>query len=422
LSASIKPIAREVNLLDYVLLEVIHDAAPTVYTDIFRNGRYFYYSEWRLQTWIEKLGFDDDQAARKRNEFYGDFVQSFPSGKRSLIAHVLEELFPTFRLFKEARGFRGARPNQETSERSKKIYHPDYFPVYFISRVPSSQVSEAEFEQFVQSLQHATTIPEIAAAFRGHLESCEGELKRWYFFHLLLLKISELDEIHACGVAIGIAQVSDTLQPLDIFALNESAKTRAIVFSVVQRLADRPDVNAFLGDLIDNSSSPVFASEVLYFTINRNQNGVLTDYRNIDLQRLQERFREYAKTQFPPGEGPRIFAREASKVLPVLFGWRNTGASGEAEVSEYLIGEIAADPNILGRLAWWFFPSQEGVSAENAISLTKLVNGETILALLQRHEGRIATQGQESEAVERMQNALAAMGNAQANHPPSQPE
>lgn len=407
ISSSIAPIAGEVDVLDYFLLELIRDCAPALYLEIYRNGRFFYYSDWRTQTWLESLGFDKARARARRKEFFDEFITGIPSGKQDFLITILEALFPAFKDYRNARGFNTASPDPDRSEKQKKIYHPDFFPSYFIGRVPSTQFSEAEFAEFFQQVNAQNAVLEVAVVFKKTFELCQPPPKRWYFLRKVSANIGKFDEIRARGIALGIAQAANDVQPDDVFSLGEWSQARAIVFLVAQRLADRAVVTEFLLSILDNSSSDEFSAQILFYCTNRDRNNVLTEWGNVDLDKLRQRFRQILKARFPAGSATALFASGEKRTLSILFGWFNAGDEGTAEVSDYLRTEVEINPALLGKMALWFFPA-EAIGPDNSPALWKLLKPTVVREILARVGDRVTSSGEEEAAVVRMRTALPA--------------
>ena len=233
ISASISPVARDVNLLDFCLLELIRDSVPAIFLEIYRNGRYFYYPTWRVSTWGESLSLDEDEATNRRKAFFESFFEGIPSGKRASVSAILTVLFPVVRQYLEGRNIGRGTPSQDQSEKDKKIYHPDFFPRYFVSRVPSSQFNNAEMESFRGELRKCTTVEECAGIFQRKFSACsQPALKRWHFLDQVNSIVDTLSETEARGVGLGVGQISKDIQRDDLFNVGEWSRARAIIFQV----------------------------------------------------------------------------------------------------------------------------------------------------------------------------------------------
>jgi hypothetical protein len=403
ISASLKPVAREVNVLDFFLLELIRDSMPSLFFEIYQSGRYFYYPTWRVNTWGESLSLDEDEATAKRKLFFDAFFGSIPENKKEFISTIMKKLFPVVRGYlEEKRGFGRAEPNQDVSEKEKKIYHPDFFPRYFVSRVPASQYSDAELEQFTGALQRWKTIEECQREFEEafNLYHQQG-LKRWHFLDRISTVVPELPEIQAQGVGLGIARVSKEIQRDDLFNLGEWSKARAIVFQVAQNLSSSPKVQAFLLEVIQTASSYEFSADIIFFSKNKDKNNILTEWAHVNVDELNAVFIRMLKREFHTGNVLSVMDLPESNALAVLFAWLNSGEEGAGEVNAYLRAEIERKPARLGKLAKWFFP-HEFIVGTNREALFKLLSEGTIKELLDRFGEKTWSSDDERRAVERL--------------------
>jgi hypothetical protein len=76
-SSSIKPVAREVNLFDFIVLQLLWMNSEETIEEIFTNRRYFYYPTWHYERWMEIVHIDRDEARKQRKGFVDGILATF---------------------------------------------------------------------------------------------------------------------------------------------------------------------------------------------------------------------------------------------------------------------------------------------------------------------------------------------------------
>lgn len=214
LTASIGPIADEINLIDFILLEIIRDSAPEIYEAIYTHRRYFYYGSWRTETWIETLHPDQNEANAMRKQFLDDLLQPLDVRKRELITTLLCELFPVVQAYRgDALG--GVAESTE-GKVSRRIYHPAFFARYFIFGVQSGQYGEAEFKEFAYALNRIDQLDPCKDRIISEFRNLPMDSRRrWNFLDLIPAKMEQFHPLQAEALGLAMAELSDQLEPAD---------------------------------------------------------------------------------------------------------------------------------------------------------------------------------------------------------------
>ena len=261
-------------------------------------------------------------------------------------------------------------------------------------------------QQLKDELAKVESIDECGALFVAKFHRYDQPpLKRWHFLDRISTAIKDLSDIQAQGVGVGISRVSKEIPRDDMFNVGEWSKARAIVFEVAEKLAASPIVQDFLNNVVRNSSSYVFSSDIIFFCKNKERNNIVTKWSHIDHAELSKTFVEVLKSDFKTHGPISILDQTSESALAILFGWYNCDPDGPSEVREYLKSEIEAAPSKLGRFIVWFFPHEHFVES-NKDALLKLIDAATILQYLEQFGDNAWSSEQEKQGVQTLKDLL----------------
>lgn len=400
IEACIGPIAKEVNLLDFLVLELVRENAPEIYDQIYQNGRYFYYSRWAFETWGE-MAVDDQRGREERKKFFDSLFKDLERDRMDLVIGLLERPFPVITEWREGGGLPIGTPNERESQRDRRLHHPDFFIRYFALRVPSTHFGEAEFDQFRLEIGKGKTLEECVARFADTFSGMgKSSLKRWHFLDRLADSMDYFGEKEAEGLAIGVAAVSAELER-PLLGLAESDKGAVIIFSVAKRFAKSHKVQRLFENIINRASSHAFAAEILWYCVNREKQHILVDWQNVDLNKLRLCFRNRMRQKYYPGGTASVFDSGREQILPALFEWAKCGEEAKTELREYLSDEFARKPERVGRFLHWMLPSDEFSGPDALAGLEKLFPIKELKDLLNASGDRSFSTDLERETVER---------------------
>lgn len=335
INRSLELIANEVNVLDFIKLELIRDVAPALYGFVFRNPEYFW----------ERLGFEnwsrgaepvDENAARNwRGSRYKQIEESL-STERRMALDLLAELFPSYDSYRKNWK---AKPDLSEAEKNRRIFHPRYFWQYFLLKVPSELYSQADFAAFLASLRNCDE-EEAAIAYGRVFQSLISEdYKRYYFMHLIEMKFDTLNETTQRGLCRGMAKNS-SLWPTDAFELSIAI---TCVQTTMEKTEDAGKRQQLLRDIIQESSSDLF-SLVLFWRLKktyeeRAQKGLGADVENMR-SLLTQQLRAHYLQPNPPSVfeqyGASVFGSGRIEPNQFLFSWQALGDQSTSDAREYL--------------------------------------------------------------------------------------
>ena len=131
---------------------------------------------------------DDKKNAALRSERLNEFLDSFPDTTKRQLMPLLAEIFPAVEQAVRKERFSMAEQSEQAADRGRRIYHPDYFPRYFIHQVPAAMVGRSELTDFINRLNAQRTIDDCIRVFKENINDlAKNPLKRWSFVDNFLL-------------------------------------------------------------------------------------------------------------------------------------------------------------------------------------------------------------------------------------------
>jgi hypothetical protein len=295
----IRPIASEVNPFDFVVLETIRRFFPDIYDYIWKNEQFFGES---TESWKET--FDPDGVRKQREAKFRELQKKLEfAGRESEISNLLWNLFPKY---SESYGpsewqTKKRSVDLEKGESERRIFHPDFFPVYFRYQVPDTVFSEAELNAFVADMNGRNSKEESEKCFALTLSQIpKGSLKRQSFLHRVAGTVARLGDLQAEGLALAIA-INATEYTYDItWTVGEAGAALRTVLEVANRFASSPTLQRLIENAILLSTDDTLGLRVLAWFSEPAKYKISTDFsrldttslKNVFIHRMQNRYNE----------------------------------------------------------------------------------------------------------------------------------
>jgi hypothetical protein len=280
---ALEPVYDEVNLFDMLVLHLVKSISEETYEFIYDNGPVFYDAGLGPKYWEERLSVDDRREAELRKKLISEHFESLTPSVRPQVIELLSTIFPIVRLSVERATFSRKTGSSEEAEAQKRIYHPDYFPRYFIHQVPAGLFGQKELSSFITQLNGAKSITDSVSIFRRTFSELEANpWKRWDFLRNLVNACGRLGDAQCRALVEGVAAISDSMEA-DFLGLGEWGRARAIVFVAANRFSGTPALQQLICNVIKGASSDGFAADIMRFSTGmRDQNKIITDWTNVD--------------------------------------------------------------------------------------------------------------------------------------------
>ncbi len=338
----------EVDLRDFLILELIRVFYPGIYNDIRLHPWFYIPSKWDIRMYLlSPFGTHDDG---KRYQVIKEHITQITSDKWE--SDVSLELLQTIFFVEVKNAFKeGGRVNHDevasTYRSEKRITHPEVFPKYFMLKVPVTDIPDETVESLIKSWNeksHAGLEVEFIADLKPFQEKdLLVELFRRVFVFLNLL-----EPVAAKPIIRSMYRNIESLSKRGRENAWQSEYDQAIslLFHLIEKKVEHHEVRDLLVEVINETPSFELAAYVLYFCQKGSTGRFREVYRNVDINHLQGIFSNRMKEHFITG-GKDIFEEEASRVM--LSQWASD-IEAKHEINDYMFSLIEENPKYLGKI------------------------------------------------------------------------
>jgi len=391
LRISLESVSPEVNLLDMMVLQLVKMVSEETYEFIFDNGPLFYYPGWKIRLWLEGLSADDKKETEIRKKRLDSFFGSLPALDRTLVTELLRVIFPSVDRSLRDSQFSLHSENEQEAEEHKRIYHPDYFPRYFIHQVPFNLFGKEEMKNFIVELNAQTRVEQVESNFRGVMESlAKNPWKRWSFLDGLAKDCSQIGDFQASALVTAVAAISDSLEN-DVLSLGEWGRARAILFAAAERFSGTAELQTLLVGAIREAASDAFAADILrYSTAMRKQNRIITDWQNVDERAIKMAFSERMRASYAVGAQQEFSYRRDD--LSSFLIWAANSDEDRARVAEFFRDRFQRFPIEQGKFLGWTLPKGVPYEGDPLDVVDRLFPVEELTISMARYDAETLTE------------------------------
>jgi hypothetical protein len=302
-SVAARRLVREVNALDVVVIEILRRFFPTIYELVWRNESQFTESQMSWKTAFRS----EDAIKRERTIFFDGVIKATlaDTGQPKEAGELLVWLFPAY-----AQYYGGAykltgrlqTANLETAEKEKRIFHPDFFPIYFRYQVPEVMFSETELETFISGMNELSSVEDCIKHFSDFFMTIPKEApRREDFLHRVALSVDRLKDLQAEALAYAVAHhARDYVYDVIMFVVAEAGRALRIIFEVAQRFAKSSKAQQVLERSIADSTDDTFALRTLTLATEPERNKILLDFSHVNKEVLKRVFVERMERRYGP--------------------------------------------------------------------------------------------------------------------------
>jgi hypothetical protein len=254
LGQSLQQIAGEVNVFDFITLELIREVKPMLYEEIYRQRGDFWDRDLAFEIAYKGPFVADEKMAREERAKYYDTLKGSIDSSQRFVLDLLARLFPKFAEYHHGR--RGTTKSMASSEaeKSRHIFHPRCFRQYFSLSVPTELFSQSEFSAFRSAIR-ARHEGQVAKAFSDQFQTLfNQEFKRWHFMHVIASNWEGFGMTEARGLCRGMAR-SSLPWVLDAFELGDAVDVTGATLLQIKEGEER---RTFLHEVVRESASPVY--------------------------------------------------------------------------------------------------------------------------------------------------------------------
>ncbi len=371
LNSSYGLIKDEVNLLDFMCIELLRQTQPDIYDKVFRHRSLFYFPEWDVFKWGERtVEVDKGKAKQRRHDSFTRLFQSLYGEEREFTLSLLAVMFPKVEEFYDeergARSLGAANDSEAKADSDKRIYHPDHFGTYYSLHVPEGYVSTQELKSLLDDASQIQVEQEAKEFFANYLHKQSGN-RRYRLFTKLTRFEAPLEPAITRALALAIAAESDTYQHDDLEIGEYGSAIRAELV-LANRLKDGPGITELLKDVIVQSSTDSLAIRVFQFSIDRESNKIFDRWDFVGIEELKGAFAHRMKSRYFPGGEQSIYAPSTTfRDWQALFTWANIGDEAKNDVKSYLRDEFTKRPWSIGKHISWLIHSLDSDGGKKAV-------------------------------------------------------
>ena len=390
---SLARIGREVNIADFLRLELVRDVAPSIYDAIYLNPENFYDPDLAFEvSFKDGSAFDATKAKEARGRFYNRIMEPISNDKK-YVEEILVDLFPRFAEYKGR--YLGRTNNEGDAEKNRRIYHPRCFRQYFQLKVPSELFSQREFDAFLSRIRGASE-EKVITLFNESFRALENEdFKRYHFLHRIEGVFDGFSLEVARGLCRGFAQNS-SIWSSDAFEFMISVRCTR---TTLQKTPQESEKERFLVTIIRESTSSLCAL-LLVQILQKEDRSALPSKLAAVTDALKQKLRE----KYLGADAPSIFEEfktDMGRIEPIQFllSWKLLGADAEAEQRQYLLNLLDRRPADLDM----FLKSMFRVEfMDDYAALKQLIDYDLLAPLVEKHAAALDRQKVEEFRKRRM--------------------
>ena len=339
----------EVNAFDLLVIELVRLLLPSTHEFVYRNGQYFYEPTRRIEKWTGEIGFTTEERERaSKAALDSHFVELSPPDRR-LALNLLARVFPSVNSYARDK-LSGLGPVilMETGA-ERRISDSDFFPKYFIYSVPATMFGEVEMSKFLKAIRSAdekTTASLLTSTFPPAEK--RDDLRRIDFLRRLETHIEDIPDKQAEWLAYTVAKATSEMLSDHIVYI----RAQRFVLSVAAKFQGDAKLQSALSNLIACAGSDRFASDIVASsTSERDKNQIITDWKGVSEESLNEAFGDRMKARYPLG---RMNLPELNRDDMLAFSrWRVFAPNDASHISNFFRGVFdAADENVVRFLKW----------------------------------------------------------------------
>ena len=404
LRSTLPSVKNEVNLYDFLILEIIRNFFPKIHNDIWRNPWSYLPIKWDIKHYFSSpfaSGVNED----KKNEIIQGHIANIVADEKDdeTIKGLLKALFFEVENSLE-QSQSGQNKSAETYRVEKCITHPDCFKKYFMLKVPSSEISD-EFIEATLALWNSIKDPEKENVISETIFDLQDKSMLSKFFNVLIVFVDKIpkEAIHEIIRVIykNAGKFSkEGAQNIDGCEYLNSIK---LLSSLVNDRIEKGKIHSILEETVINTPYLPFAVYIVGFCKEKGGSLYFNIYESANFDKLQNEVANRLKKHFV--DEKRDIFEEISGWSFVLYHWGSNwgtfkGASYKI-VNKYVLSLIT--DNVKKFIA--FLKSQKGdaffdKTVFNLKEISRIYSIEDLNTLAEKFKDNPALSIKEKDTIE----------------------
>ena len=350
LRSTLPPIKNEVNLHDFLILEVIRVFYSRVYNDIWHNPWFYIPSKWSTEVYFLSpfSNLEEDKKYKLIKEHIENLIKNEKEGE--VLKELLKDIF--FVEVKNALSGGGIEHSDMAASyrAEKRITHPESFKKYFILKVPSSEISD-EYMETTLDLWNSTKKSKKESVIKTTIFELQKKAILLGFFDKLLIFIDKIqkEEVYEIIKVIYKNVGKFFTKTTGSIRNSEYYKSMKLLLWLINDKIDKDKMQFTLEEVVMNTPHLPFAVLIVFSCKKTGRGSFFNIYESIDIDKLQEKVSKRLKEHFVDKK------RDIFKEIPekeegwvfILYQWATNWDTFEGDnnktVNDYVLSLIKDD-------------------------------------------------------------------------------
>lgn len=367
LNTSFPLVKDEVNLIDFLCIELLRQTEPEIYDLVFSRRSLFYYPEWDVFRWDERsLALDAAKNKKMADAAFDQIFRHLKDAERSSVLSLLSELFPKVNAYTGARSmWSTGEPTEEDADTNKRIYHPNHFTTYFSLHVQEGYLSSKEVDNLIVSANESPTASEAQAYFVAHFRSLKG-VKKYRFLEKITRMKSKLGKVQQQALVLAVALEANSLTH-DDFELGEFGAAVRLIVQITKEFKASSEITDLLSSIVQRSTSDALVQRIYLYATDKEKE-VFPSLADVDVSNIKQALATRMKTKYFVGSKEPIYsASRTFRDWQLLVSWSQVNDEELMNVRNYLAYEFEKWPASVGMHALWLRASVDNPSGEKIV-------------------------------------------------------
>lgn len=299
LRSTLPPIKNEVNLHDFLILEVIRVFCPRVYNDIWHNPWFYIPSKWSTEVYFLSpfSNIEEDEKHKLIKKHIEDLVKNEKEGE--VLKELLKDIF--FVEVKNALSGGGIEHSDVVASyrAEKRITHPESFKKYFMLKVPSSEIPDEFIEITLDTWYSVEDAKKENVISKTIFELQEKSILSKFFNKLLVF----IDKIPKEAIYEIIKVIYENAGKFSVkgegsIEGSEYHNSISLLLSLVDEKIEKDKIQPVLEEVVMNTPYLPFAVLIVHSCQKRGRGSFFNIYESIDIDKLQEKVSKRLKEHF----------------------------------------------------------------------------------------------------------------------------
>jgi len=328
LRSTLPLVKNEVNLYDFLILEIIRNFFPKIYNDIWRNPWSYLPIKWDIKHYFSSpfvSGVNED----KKNEIIQNHIANIVADEKDdkIIKGLLKALFFEVENSLE-QSQSGQKKSAETYRVEKCITHPECFKKYFMLKVPSSDISD-EFMEMTLAFWHSLKDTEKENVISKTIFDLQEKSMLSKFFNKLLIFIDKIPKEAIYEIIRVIYKNAGKFSKEGAQNIDGSEYLNSIklLSSLVNGRIEKGKIHSILEETVMNTPYIPFAVFIVGFCKEKGGRLYFNIYESANFNKLQNEVANRLKKHFV--DEKRDIFKEISGWSFVLYHWGSNWGSFE---------------------------------------------------------------------------------------------